>query len=76
MTVSYKRMWKLLIDMEISAAELRRRTALSSCTMTKLRRDEPVTVTVLMRIAKVLECTLDDICEFIDEDEQAGGVRG
>lgn len=66
MRVSYKKLWILLIEKEISSAELRKKTELSSCTMTKLRKDEPVTITVLLKIANALKCRLDDICEFVD----------
>lgn len=63
---SYKKLWKLLIDKNMSAAELREKTELSSCTMTKLRRDEPVTITVLLKIAEVLNCDIGDLCEFTE----------
>lgn len=64
MNVTYKKLWKLMIDKDISAAELRRQTDLSSCTITKLRRDEPVTITALLKIATVLRCDISDICQF------------
>lgn len=64
MQVSYKKLWKLLIDRNITPAELRRQTELSGCTMSKLKKDEPVTITVLLKIAETLDCNLDDICEF------------
>ncbi len=64
MVVSYNKLWKLLIDKKLSSADLRRKTELSSCTMSKLRRDEPVNITVLLRIAEVLDCDISDICEF------------
>ena len=67
MTVSYRKLWKLLIDLGKSPADIRRDTALSSCTMTKLRRDEPVTITALLRIADVLHCDISDICEFCQD---------
>lgn len=64
MVVSYNKLWKLLIDKKLSSADLRRKTELSSCTMSKLRRDEPVNITVLLRIAEVLNCDISDICGF------------
>ena len=64
MVVSYNKLWKLLIDKKITSADLRRQTELSSCTMSKLRRDEPVSITVLLKIATVLNCDISDICEF------------
>lgn len=68
MVVSYNKLWKLLIDKKLSSADLRRKTELSSCTMSKLRRDEPVNITVLLRIAEVLDCDISDICEFENVD--------
>ena len=53
MEVSYKKLWKLMIDKKVTASDLRKKTELSSCTMTKLRRDEPVTITALLKIADV-----------------------
>jgi len=64
MQVSYKKLWKLLIDRNITPAELRRKTELSGCTMSKLKKDEPVTIIVLLKIAEILKCDISDICEF------------
>lgn len=64
MQVSYKKLWKLLIDKSLSSSDLRRQTQLSSCTMSKLRHNEPVNITVLLRIAEALKCDISDICEF------------
>jgi len=64
MHVTYKKLWKLLIDHDITPAELRRRAELSGCTMGKLKRDEPVTITVLLKVAEILQCDIGDICEF------------
>lgn len=54
-----------MIDENMTPAELRSRSELSSCTMRKLRRDEPVTITVLLKIAEILQCDISDICEFV-----------
>lgn len=65
MHVTYKKLWKLLIDHDITPAELRRRAELSGCTMGKLKRDEPVTITVLLlKVVEILQCDIGDICEF------------
>lgn len=69
MVVLYNKFWKQLIDKKITSADIRKRTGLSSCTMSKLRRDEPVSITVLLKIATVLECDICDICEFVQEKE-------
>lgn len=62
--VSYKKLWKLLIDKEMSHAELHKRTGLSSGSMTKLRKSEPVSMDVLWKICNVLNCNIQDIVEF------------
>lgn len=64
MKVTYKKFWKLLIDRNLTAADIRKKTELSSCTMSKLRHDEPVSITVLLKIANELNCDISDICEF------------
>ena len=65
MAISYNRMWKLLVDKKMSKADLRRAAEISPNTMTKLRRDEEVSMTVLKRICEYLECNIGDICDFI-----------
>ena len=70
MQVSYKKLWKLLIDRNITPAELRRQTELSGCTISKLKKDEPVTVAVLLKVASVLNCNIEDICEFYSTKEE------
>ena len=65
LTVSYNKLWKLLVDKKMSKADLRRAAEISPNTMTKLRRDEEVSMTVLKRICEYLECTIGDICDFI-----------
>jgi len=69
MAISYKKLWKLMIDKEISAVELREKTGIAPNTMTKLRRDEEVSVTVLAKICKVLDANIGDIMDLIPEQE-------
>ena len=54
MAVSYNRLWKLLVDKKMSKADLRKASGVAPNTMTKLRRDEKVTLTVLGKICKHL----------------------
>lgn len=67
-TVSYKPLWKLLIDKELQKQDLRKMTGLSGATIAKLGRDENVTTTVLVRICEALNCDIVDICEVIPTD--------
>mgnify|MGYP004562840017 FL=1 len=65
LSVSYNKLWKLLVDKKMSKADLRRAVEISPNTMTKLRRDEEVSMSVLKRICEYLECNIGDICDFI-----------
>lgn len=64
LSVSYNNLWKLLVDKKMSKADLRRAVEISPNTMTKLRRDEEVSMSVLKRICEYLECNIGDICDF------------
>lgn len=65
MKVSYNKLWKLLIDRKMSKAELRKAIEISPNTMTKLSKDEEVSMSVLLKIATFLDCDISDMCEFI-----------
>ena len=69
MAISYKKLWKLLIDKDMTAVELREKTGIAPNTMTKLRRDEEVSMTVLAKICKVLDANIGDIMDMIPEEE-------
>lgn len=64
MAISYNKLWKLLVDKKMSKADLRKATGIAPNTMTRLRRDEEVTLTVLNRICSTLEVDIGDIMEF------------
>ena len=70
MAVSYERLWKLVIDRKISKADLRKASGIAPNTMTKLRRNEEVTLTVLGKICKVLEADYGDIIEYVDRGDE------
>ena len=65
MKISYKKLWKKMIDLEISKTELRERTGISTVTLAKLGKDQVVSMEVLMKICKALQCNIDDVCDFI-----------
>ena len=69
MTISYKKLWKLLIDKDMTAVELRTKTGIAPNTMTKLRRDEEVSMAVLIKICKALNANIGDIMDLIPEQE-------
>ena len=70
MAVSYERLWKLLIDRKISKANLRKASGIAPNTMTKLRRNEEVTLTVLGKICNVLEVDYGYIIEYVDKGDE------
>jgi DNA-binding Xre family transcriptional regulator len=68
MAISYKKLWKLLIDKDMTAVDLRLATGIAPNTMTKLRRDEEVSMTVLAKICKALDANIGDIMDLIPEE--------
>lgn len=66
MAVSYDKLWKLLIDKKMSAAELRRIAEIAPNTMTRMRKDQEVTMSVLEKICDVLNADFGDIVEYIN----------
>lgn len=75
MAVSYKKLWKLLIDREMNKTELRTATGITTTALAKLGRNENVNTEVLCKICSVLNCTLDDIMEFVPDESQNGGIQ-
>jgi len=69
MNISYNRLWKLLIDRKMSKADLRKAAGIAPNTLTRLRRDEEVRLTVLHKICTVLCVNIGDIMEFLPEQE-------
>ncbi len=67
MSISYNKLWKLLVDKKMSKADLRKAAGIAPNTMTRLRRDEEVTLTVLYKICKTLDANIGDIMEFVSE---------
>lgn len=66
--ISYKRLWILLIEKEISPATLRKDLNIATGTMTKLRRNEEVALSVLLRICEYLDCNIRDICDAVKSE--------
>jgi DNA-binding Xre family transcriptional regulator len=70
MAVSYKKLWKLLIDKDMTAVELREKTGIAPNTITKLRRNEEVSMTVLVKICTALNANIGDIMDLLPEEEK------
>lgn len=64
MSVSYNKLWKLLIDRKMSVADLRRATKLAPNTITRMKKDQNVTLEVLERICETLDVDFGDIIEY------------
>lgn len=70
MKVSYNKLWKLLVDRKMSKADLRKAIKIAPNTLTKMRKDEEVSMSVLLKIATYLDCDISDICEFVKENKE------
>lgn len=68
MAVSYKRLWKLLIDKDMKKKDLAEVANISTYTINKLNRGENVNTDTLVRICHALNCGLEDIMELVDDD--------
>jgi len=68
-TVSYKKLWKLLIDKDMKRKDLREATGISTASMAKLSKNENLTTDVLLRICDALKCDISDIMEVSLEGE-------
>lgn len=64
MSISYNKLWKLLIDKNMSVAEMRRAADIAPNTVTRMRKDQEVTMTVLEKICEVLDADFGDIVEY------------
>ena len=68
MKVTYKKLWVLLAHREMSKAELRKLAGIAPATFTKMRRNQEVSLSVLLKIAEVLDCDAADMISFIKDD--------
>ena len=71
MAISYKKLWKLLIDKDMNKTDLRRVSGISSSTLAKLGKDESVSSSTLERICTALNCSIGDICEFVADSSKS-----
>ena len=65
MEVSYKKLWKLLIDKDMKKKDLQAQAGISWTSVTKLSKGENVSMEVLMKVCKALECNIGDIMDLI-----------
>ena len=69
MAISYNKLWKQLIDKNMTKTELRLKADIGTSTLAKLGKNEQVSLDVLLRICKVLNCDISEIMELINEDD-------
>ena len=69
MSVSYDSLWKSLIDKRISQTDMRKVTGIAPNTLTKMKKDEDVSLRVLGKICKALDCDFKDVVEYIKDEE-------
>ena len=67
MAVSYKKLWKLLIDKDMKKEDLRRATGITTTAMAKLGKNEDVKTSVLLKICSALKCDISDIMEIVED---------
>lgn len=72
MAISYNKLWKLLIDKGMTKTQMRLRADISTTTLAKLGKNETVSMDVLLKICKLLDCNVGDIMDVINEEASNG----
>ena len=67
MAVSYKKLWKLLIDKDMKKEDLRKAAGITTTAMAKLGKNEDVKTSILLKICGVLQCDISDIMEIVED---------
>lgn len=75
MEVSYKKLWKILIDKDMKKKDLQAEAGISWASVTKLSKGETVSMEVLMKICKVLDCNIGDIMDLIPQEDDGDGKQ-
>ena len=79
MALSYKKLWKLLIDRDMTRADLREATGVAPATLAKMSKGEPVGVGILERICESMQCNIGDIVDYVPDVNRVpsgGGDKG
>ena len=74
MEASYKKLWKLLIDRDMSKTDLRLKAGISTMALAKLGKNENVSMEVLKKVCTALQCDIGDIMELIPENNTPEGI--
>jgi putative transcriptional regulator len=70
MAISYKKLWKLLIDKDMLKKDLQKKAGISSASITKLGKNENVNTDILEKICKALDCDISDIMEMSEDTKE------
>ena len=70
MAVSYKKLWKLLIDKKMNRTDLKEKSEISTASLAKLGKNENLTTAVLLKICTALNCDIGDIMEIVHEESE------
>ena len=70
MTVNYNKLWKKLIDLEMSRTEMRLKAGISTKQLAKLGKNENVNTKILVKICQALRCNVDDIMDIVERKEE------
>ena len=73
MSMCYKKLWKLLIDRDMTRADLRKETGISPATIAKMSKGEPVGTSILERICESMQCNIGDIADYVPNASTTGG---
>lgn len=69
MVVSYKKLWKLLIDKDLKKKDLQEKAKISWASVTKMSKGETVSLEILMKVCEALDCGIEDVVEFVPNIE-------
>ncbi|MEG0835408.1 MAG: helix-turn-helix transcriptional regulator [Christensenellaceae bacterium] len=72
MSISYNKLWKLLIDRNMNKSELRKQAKISTNAIAKMGKNEPVSMDTMDKVCKALHCNIGDVMDFISDDEAIG----
>ena len=72
MKISYKKLWKLLIDKDMLKKDLAAKAEISSTSIAKLSKNENVNTDILRKICNALQCDISDLMEMVEDDSEGG----
>lgn len=73
MAITYKKLWKLLIDKDMKKKDLQKLAGVSSASITKLGKNENVNTEIVMKICLALKCDISEVCEVVPDDNKTSG---